>query len=93
MKKTILKVLLWMSRFAGSFGIGYLLGTIAQFVYNKVVDVRFAEKHPVIAIMLWALAMAVATGASLLVVTYPLTWIFEWFDKKIDDIEDDPFDR
>ena len=93
MKKTILKVLLWMSRFAGAYGIGWLFGSIAMWVYGKIVDEEFVERHPRIAILLWALALVVATGASLLVVTYPLTWVFDWFNKKIDDIEDDPFDR
>ena len=90
MKKTILRVLLWIARFAGSFGIGYLLGTIANWLLGLIVNEEFAEKHPVITIMLWSFSVVVAVSASLLIVTYPLTWVFEWFDKKIDDIEDDP---
>lgn len=90
MKKTILRILLWMARFAGSCGIGYLLGTIASKVLNLVVNEEFAEKHPFVTIMLWVLATGIACTASVLIVTYPLTWIFDWFDKKIDDIEDDP---
>lgn len=93
MKKIILKVLLWVSRLAGVYGIGYLFGSIAMWIFNKIVDEAFAEKHPVITIMLYVLALAVATGASALIAFYPLTWVFEWFNKKIDDIEDDPFDR
>ena len=93
MKKTILRILLWMARFAGSFGIGYLLGTIANYLLGLIVNEEFAEKHPYITIMLWGLSTTVAVGASILIVTYPLTWVFEWFDKKIDDIEDDPFEE
>lgn len=93
MKKTVLRILLWMARFAGSCGIGWLFGTIANLVLGKIVDVKYAEEHPYVTILLWALATGVACTAAILVVTYPLTWVFEWFDKKIDDIEDDPFEE
>lgn len=93
MKKIILKILLWIARFAGSWGIGYVLGTIANWLLGKIVNEEFANKHPYITILLWSTSLVVATGAALLIVTYPLTWVFEWFDKKIDDIEDDPFEK
>lgn len=94
MKKTVLRILLWVARFAGSWGIGYLLGTIANLILGKILDEKMAEEHPYITILIWLSAVAVACGATLLIVTYPLTWAFEWFDNKIDRLEDeDPFEK
>lgn len=92
MKKTILKVLGWIAYATGSIAIGYVFGSIAGWILNKLVDVEFAERHPYITIMLWSLAIVVAIGAGMLVVTYPLQWLFDWYMTKVDDIEDDPFE-
>ena len=93
MKKTILKILVWMTRIGGGIGIGWFFGTIAGKLLGLLVDEEFAENHPWITLVLWLAATAVASGATLLVVTYPLTWVCDWFDKKVDDIEDDPFEE
>ena len=90
MKKTILKVLLWITKIAGSIGISYLFGAIAGWLVGKLVDEEFAENHPYISIFLFILATVVVTAASMLIITYPLEWIFVWLFKKVDDIEDDP---
>lgn len=93
MKKTILRILNYVARLGCAWGIGYLIGTLADWVLEKIGLVEMAEDHPRIAIAIWFLAVVVALMSSLLIVHYPLAWIFDKIDNKIDDIEDeDPFE-
>ena len=89
MKKTVLTILGYVVYLGGSAGIGWVLGTIAGWLINKIVDVEFAEKHPALTAIIIGLGYAMAIGLGVLIVTYPLQWVLNWYCSKVDSIEDE----
>lgn len=89
MKKTILKVLGYVGKYGGGIAAYAGLITLLNWVYDMLVDDKFAEEHSIICGAIWILGVVLCIVSAGLLVLYPLTWLKDWYDKKVDSIEDD----
>lgn len=89
MKKTVLTILGYVVYLGGSAGIGWVLGTIAGHLIKLICNEEFAEKHPALYAIIIGIGYAMAVGLGVLIVTYPLQWVLNWYLGKVDSIEDE----
>lgn len=95
MKKLILKVLNWIAYYSACAGTGALLSMIANWLLAKMgVNEENAEIHPWRTIILWLLvSIFVMVIPAIAVVLFVLVPIQRLFDQKIDEMDDDPFEK
>ena len=94
MKKTILKILNKIAYYAGCAGVGYVLGKIATWLLERIgVDEGMVENHPWKAFFLIVAVCFILICIPAIPICTGLWYLSDKIDDKIDEMEDDPFEK